>query len=249
MSWLAVNYQWLIGSVVIPLSGVFAALLVVYFGYRGLQQNRILLKESQEFSKQEAQEERQHQYRPIIAPIGELSHHTEDGYVDWELQRPIVPTPQPGPPGTTVATTEPGSQTIKLQNMGEGVAFNVHSFLYGPLDAISNQYTSWNNGPIQGKSEISILSTHGATVLSKDTKVDGEYLLYDDSEKDYRIARLTTTYHDIFGIIHVSIFDYVRQFPTLHKWMHINTKSGIEHDLEALDNQRQPMQVQRKPIK
>jgi hypothetical protein len=122
MSWLAVNYQWLIGSVVIPLSGVFAALLVVYFGYRGLQQNRILLKESQEFSMQEAQEERQHQYRPIVAPIGGLSHHTEDGYVDWELQRPIVPTPQPGPPGTTVATTVPGSQTIKLQNMGEGVA-------------------------------------------------------------------------------------------------------------------------------
>jgi hypothetical protein len=131
-----------------------------------------------------------------------------DGSVNWEQQRQIVQTPQPTP-GKSVQTIEPITQALTLQNMGEGVAFNIHSMLYRPIASAGNQYVSWNNGPLQGKSSIDIVCTHGGMILDRDTRVDGVHLLYDPSEVNYRVARLTTTYHDLFGIRHVSIFDYI----------------------------------------
>ncbi len=46
------------------------------------------------------------------------------------------------PPGTTAAETRTVTQEIMLQNMGDGVAFNVHSILYGPLPTLGFQYIS-----------------------------------------------------------------------------------------------------------
>lgn len=83
----------------------------------------------------------------------------------------------------------------------------------------------------------------------KQTKVDGTHLLYDPSEQNYRIARLTITYHDLFERKHVSIYDYLRISPKEHRWMHVATKSGIDYDLEELDNQQQSPYTKRKPIK
>lgn len=132
--------------------------------------------------------------------------------------------------------------------MGDGVAFNIHSFLYGAKGDPGNRYTSWNNGPIQGKGQLPIIYTHGATALFEQTKVDGTHTLHDDSESHYRIARLTTTYHDLFGRRHVSIFDYIRSSPTEHQWKHVATKDEIDADLEELDNQKQPLPNRRKPV-
>jgi hypothetical protein len=34
----------------------------------------------------ETREERRHQSRPIVVPVEEISHHAQDGNVDWEAQ-------------------------------------------------------------------------------------------------------------------------------------------------------------------
>ncbi|HYT37627.1 MAG TPA: hypothetical protein VEL49_10665 [Ktedonobacteraceae bacterium] len=66
----------------------------------------------------------------------------QDVNVDWEQTHQISPPPQPDPPGTTAAETRTVTQEIMLQNMGDGVAFNVHSILYGPLPTLGFQYIS-----------------------------------------------------------------------------------------------------------
>ncbi len=101
----------------------------------------------------------------------------------------------------------------------------------------------------KGKSSLQIVGTHGPTVLREDTKVDGEHLIYDPSDMYYCVARLTTTYHDIFGIKHVSIFDYIRISKKEQRWMHVVTKNGIKYDLEELDDQQQLVLNKRKTIK
>ncbi len=239
-----------------------ATLAVAIVAVIGLRENRRLAREDWLHSQQLATVERQHQSRPIVVPVGELSHHTPDGQVDWspydtaseqamdQIARQAAYSE--GEYHSVSGATrehEQNTQQFILQNMGDGVALNVHSFLYGPQTGLGNQYTSWNNGPIQGRNGQPILYTHGATILSEQITVDGTHLLYDHSETHYRIARLTTTYHDLFGRRHVSIFDYIRRSPTEHQWMHVTTKSGIEYDLEELDNQRQPAPSKRKPIK
>ena len=224
----------------------FGAVIV---GAIAIWYNRKQAKEDWQHNRQLALEERQHQSRPIVVPVSELSHHTPDGSVDWEHLRQIVPPPPPGPPGTTVSGTEPITQTIMLQNMGDGVAFNVHCVLYGPHSPVGDQYVSWNNGPIQGKSTLQVVGEHGRMALAADTKVDGAHLLYDASEPQYRVARLTITYHDLFDGKHVSIFDYILLNPQDHRWMNVATKSGIEYDLEELDDQQQSPYTKRKPIK
>lgn len=227
----------------------FATLAVAIVAVVGIRENRRLAREDWLHSQQLATEERQHQSRPIVVPVGELSRHMSDGSVDWEYQRQIVPPPPPPDPGTSVQTMEPVTQVLTLQNMGEGIALNIHSVLYGPSASAGVQYVSWNNGPIQGKSSIEIVGSHGGMILDRDTKADGVHVLYDPSEMDYRVARLTTTYHDLFGKRHVSIFDYINMPSKGHRWMHVATTSGIEYDLEELDNQQQPPTAKRKPIK
>ncbi len=237
----------------------FAAVIVALFA---IGENRKQAKEDWQHNKQLAVEERQHQSRPIVVPVGEISHYTSDGYVDWDAQYQLTAqelqarihqarqqNPNADPNSINIPATEPGTQRLKLQNMGEGVAFNVHCILYGALHTPEFQYVSWNNGPIQGKSDIQVVSTHGPTVLDEHTKVDGTHILYDPFDQNYRIARLTITYHDIFDRKHVSIYDYLRISTTEHRWMHVATNSGIEYDLEELDDQKRQPPAKRKPIK
>jgi hypothetical protein len=243
-SWLACNYQWLIGTVIIPLVAIIAVLATVYVAYRTLQNNN-----------RQATEERQDQARPVVAPSGELSHHATDssGGVDWgdEYTEPSSPSTTGGPHARRIV---PNTQELTLQNMGDGIAFNVHCFLYGPGGRLKPEqnYTSWYNGPIQGKGNSKIIFEHEKTALPEDTKVDDEHVLYDDSEPNVRIARLTITYHDLLGIKHVSIFDYVLYKivnHTEHKWLYVGTKNGIHFDLYELDNRERQQPLIRKPIK
>ncbi len=41
------------------------------------------------------------------------------------------------------------------------------------------------------------------------------------------------TYHDLFGIIHISIFDYV-ETPRRgeYEWRYVQIKDGVEHDVQ-----------------
>jgi len=82
--------------------------------------------------------------------------------------------------------------------------------------------------------------------LNPDDSIDGSHLLYDsslDSSSNpvkYRIACLTVTYHDLFGIKHMSIFNYTLE----HQWLcvaidkipSLNGKPPL--DLKELNDQK-----------
>lgn len=193
-----------------------------------------------EESRRLATEERQHQSRPILAPRKEVfgdavtyfsiengkpneTLYVSDGRIDWSWQHKIG---------------------IKVHNMGNGPAFNVHSILYGAGDPCQSQFVSWDNGPIEEKGTLDLRLTHSSELqLFHNDSVDGKHPLYDrslDSPTNpwaYRIACLTITYHDLFRKKHVSIFHYTLQ----HQWIHVATEeiSGEPPlDLKELNTQK-----------
>jgi hypothetical protein len=217
-------------SAIISLFAVIAAFVAIFI-------QRRQFKEDWQMTLAHAEKERQLQSRPVIVPIGPKLACDANGQVHWELQYIS---------DGMGSSTSPDQQGITLQNMGSGPAFNIHSVLYGPNPALHLQCGSWHNGPIEGGGTAKIYYYNGQTDLGKQTKVDGIHVLYNDSDSNYRVARLTTTYHDIFGLKYVSIFEYLHPPSGEHRWMHINT-TMVQKDLEELDYDRLPSSMKRKP--
>src|SRR5216683_5034986 len=87
--------------------------------------------------------------------------HPLKGNISWGLQFLSVP--------------------IEVSNIGTGPAFNVHCVLYGYDNAYSNQFISWNNGPIGPGKDETIRSRHpdqGELWLDRNDSVDGEHTLH-----------------------------------------------------------------------
>ena len=55
------------------------------------------------------------------------------------------------------------------------------------------------------------------------------------------------TYRDLFGITHVSVFEYIVPAAGEYRWEQLSIKSGIDKDLEDLDNARLPALRKTKP--
>lgn len=118
-------------------------------------------------AQQLAREDRQHQSRPVVVPVGEFepvsqymarenSPYRGDGLVNWAYPDPIQ---------------------LELQNMGGGVALNVHCVLYGSEPIHTSQFVSWDNGPI-GKSPAHVKCEHPKQFfLNPDDSIDGSHLL------------------------------------------------------------------------
>jgi hypothetical protein len=188
------------------------------------------LRQQIEESRRLATEERQHQSRPILVPVGEItpvgpSLYESNGIIIWSYQ---------------------GNITLELQNMGGGVALNVHCILYGSGPMHTDQFVSWDNGPI-GNNPIKVQLEHPKQLhLEPKDFIDDGHPLYDTSPTspsnptEYRIACLTVTYHDLFEIKHVSIFNYTLE----HRWVRVaiekvpslNGKPPL--DLKELNDQK-----------
>jgi hypothetical protein len=193
-----------------------------------------------EESRRLATENHQQQSRPILAPQKEVfgdaityfspesgkaseTLYASDGRIDWSWQHPIG---------------------IKIHNMGNGPAFNIHAILYGNEDTNQSQFVSWDNGPIEEKASGNVRLTHSSLLqLFHSDSVDGEHPLYDRSLDsptnpwEYRAACLTITYHDLFRKKYVSIFHYTLQ----HQWIHVATEEITEEpplDLKELNAQK-----------
>src|SRR6266487_808270 len=146
-------------------------LVVAIVAIVAIFQNRSQAREDWKHSQQLASDERQHQSRPIIVPIGEFepvspymargnTPYRGDGLVNWAYPDPIQ---------------------LELQNMGEGVALNVHCVLYGSEPIHISQFISWDNGPI-GKSPIHIKYEHPKQFfLNPDDSIDESHPLFDTS--------------------------------------------------------------------
>lgn len=208
----AANVINLIGLIV-SFFAATATVLAVIVAFHAILENRKLAREDWQHAQQLAREERQHEGRPVLVPISDISNFAP-------LPNRVEPT-----------------QEITIQNIGNGAAFNVHCALYFSL---SNWYSSWNNGPISAGSSCEITVDNGPDNigLAMKASVDGKYHLYNDNDPNYRAGRLTVTYRDLFDMLHVSIFDYVVPGPHEHRWVQLAITSGIKKDLEDLDNER-----------
>lgn len=197
-----------------------------------------------EESRRVTTEERQHQSRPIVVPQKEISHNTVT-YLNLETG---ISNESLYTSGHMINWSWSHEIKIKLYNMGNGPAFNLHCVLHGSMDICQSQFVSWNNGPIEGKSPIDVEFAHPSSeyCLSHTDSVDGQHPLYDtslDSPSNpavCRIACLTITYHDLFGIKHVSIFNYTLE----HRWVYIAidkiplVKESVPLDLKELNDQK-----------
>jgi hypothetical protein len=199
-----------------------------------IQQNRKQTKENWDHSQQQVKEERHHQSQPIVVPVGEFTPsaivsgpglYMSNGIVNWNYQ---------------------GKIRLELQNMGRGVALNVHCILYGSDSMYTAQFVAWNNGPI-GKNPIQVIYEHSPQLLlSPGDSIDEVHPLYDTSPPsssnpaEDHIACLTITYQDLFEIKHMSIFNYTLdhrwECVTIGKIPAINEKPPL--DLKELNDQK-----------
>src|SRR5258708_1646329 len=93
------------GAALITLAAVIVAIVAVF-------QNRNQARDNWDHTQQLAREERQHQSRPVLVPVGQIAPteigrdiHIAGGVLNWNYQ---------------------GTISLKLHNMGGGAALNVH---------------------------------------------------------------------------------------------------------------------------
>lgn len=198
-----------IATNIISIAIALITLGAVIVAIKAISENRKQAKDNWSHSQQQATEERKHQIRPIMAPEREISHniatsidlhtgkvdkslYTSEYRIDWSWPHPI---------------------RIDLRNMGNGPALNLHCILYGNENTTQSQFISWDNMPVEARSPITVELKHPSDLgLFHGDMVSDKHVLYDNSLNSptnpwfSRIARLTITYHDLFGIKYVSIF-------------------------------------------
>ena len=198
--------------------------------------NRDLVKQSIA-DVQEAREARYDQYRPILVygpavfspEVKNVLGYAEQLYADLSVEK----------------------MPILLSNIGTGPALDVLAVLFGPTprgpsEEQAHIYFKYS-GPITSGGREGEIGHQGGLLISGDALVGREkkYTLYAPprpSPKDpadgvtpYIVARLTITYHDIFGRKHASIFDYTSQ----EEWLSVDEGffPSIPQDLKDLERE------------
>lgn len=166
------------------------------------------------------QEQTYNQARPILIPPTAIS-----GMLKIEQGRTFIQWGQ-------------GQLTIEgLQNIGVGPAFNIYGVFFGtPLQNMppADRYVLWNYGFLSPSSTGPTITLSQGTSLRSETTIKGHVLYVpDDVNHIGRIARLTLSYHDIFGRKFASIYDY----QSVLGWICVGHFENIEHDLRELDDQ------------
>jgi hypothetical protein len=227
-------------AALITLVAVIVAIVAIHDNRKQTRDNwehtQQLAREDRLHAQQLATDERQHQSRPIIVPIGEfetVSPYIARGNTTYKGDR-------------LVNWTYPDPIQLELQNMGGGVALNVHCVLYGSESIHTYQFVSWDNGPI-GDKPVHVKFEHPKQFyLSPDDSIDGSQPIFDTSPNspsnpvEYRIACLTITYQDLFDNKYMSIFNHTLD----HQWLNVkidkipSLKGKPPLDLKELNNQK-----------
>lgn len=213
----------------------------VLVAIKAISENRKQAKDNWAHSQQQATEEQKHQIRPIMAPEEEIFNKSmmgTDTNTDKKIERQLYTSEQ------RIDWSWPHPIIIDLRNMGNGPALNLHCILYGNEDANQSQFVSWDNRPVEARSPIAVELKHPSDLsLFHGDMVNGKHVLYDRSPDSptnswfSRIARLTLTYHDLFGTKYVSIFHYTIE----HRWIHVVTEEitgNPARDLKELNTQK-----------
>jgi hypothetical protein len=167
--------------------------------------------------------------RPVVIPttLLDLLQGSEGGYVDLDAQGVL----------------------LELKNVGRGVALNIRAVLFGPIPSgppahLARRQSAWLIPPMASGQERAVELHAGGTGMGGDASVDREGGLSLHAPgtpsrenvllgSSYVIAaRLTVTYHDIYGRKHASICD----FDVQARWHHRAYRDGIHLDLEDLED-------------
>jgi len=163
---------------------------------------------------------------PILAPRTPLSLRNND--LDWDSQH----------------------YTVRIKNVGTGVALNVWGVLLPPKQAEPvdhpRQYCLRSHTPVsQGDKDIDTYFLSGEILFRSDEMIENrdgtteQYTLCPpsvdlppdgaDGQNGY-VARLTLTYRDVFGKKHASIYDHTNR----HRWKFVVHLDDIRNDLEDM---------------
>jgi hypothetical protein len=163
---------------------------------------------------------------PILAPRTPLSLRNND--LDWDSQH----------------------YTVRIKNVGTGVALNFWGVLLPPKQAktvdLPRQYCLRSHTPVsQGDKDIDTYFLSGEILFRSDEMIENrdgttkQYSLYPpsidlppdgvDGQNGY-VARLTLTYRDVFGKKHASIYDHTNR----HRWKFVVHLDDIRNDLEDM---------------
>jgi len=174
-----------------------------------------------------AQNQTFNQARPILLPptniTGILKNDAGNNFVKWGEGQAVI-----------------GS----LQNIGVGPAFNVYGVFFPPpfnkTPPWNEKYVIWNYDFLPaGETGKDIKLSQGSSIRSESTFNGHVLYVPDDAQHIGRIARLTLTYHDIYGRKFASIYDY----QNILGWICVTHLEGVEYDLQELD-EREPMTQQ-----
>ena len=208
-----INIIGVIVNTVVAIATVGAVIAALYISNKQIKENR-----------RQATEERQHQSRPVVVPISEVLYaydscgrgqpYDSGDLINWNVDR----------------------VKIEVHNMGNGPALDVHCVLFSAHNQYAKHFVSWSNGPVEGNGKKTIIYNHSRELcLNYNNTIDGVHplYLYVLNAPNNPIARLTITYHDLFGIKHVSIFDPMLE----HQWVHVSIDKIPALDLKELNDQ------------
>lgn len=174
------------------------------------------------------QEQTYNQARPVLIPPADIKNmmRTEQGrtFVQWGQGQPTIEG---------------------LQNIGVGPAFTIYGIFFGPLAQNRpphDRYVLWNYGFLSPGATGPTITLSQGTSLKSETTINGHVLYVpDDANHNGCLARLTLTYHDIFGRTFAGIYDY----QSVLGWICVGHFENIEHDLRELDDQEPATQQAR----
>ena len=211
----------------------------------------VLNDEREQFEKAQAESQRQ-----FLASQKQTQEALEEGRrqfleAQYAACRPLlVPVAEfPGNPGIGPFLDEVNwnvdSKSIWLRNVGTGIATNIWGVLMQPetMPPPNIQYAGFVGSPISPTDHsLEVLFLRGRTKLTCEDTIDEHTLCVpkdlspkQDFEQNARgdkyLARLTLTYHDIFGRKHASIFDFTKR----GVWVNRAFVPNIKHDLGEMD--------------
>jgi hypothetical protein len=214
-----------VGAAVAAGAGVWTA--VIYKRLLQVSQDQVRIGQEQVRVSQDqvriGQEQIYAQHRPILIPSGDLPVIELGMGIDWSKRE----------------------WPISLQNVGTGVALHIKGVLLGAKPTrpatLNERYALWDQPPILPGAQSQKEMQQGMTAVPGDRKIGGYTLFASDPPRDHMqamsmpwvLARLTLTYHDVYGRKHATIFEYTQS----HGWNGgMNTfLVNIDWDLEELN--------------
>lgn len=153
-----------------------------------------------------------------------------------------------------IDTHGPKQRFLRLRNVGRGIATNIQGVIFGSAPDAPNipayvQATNYHKFTFQSDRPLTpgeltepLEYTPGGFDAPGDTAIDGYTLLAPAHNEivqqglPSRAARVTITYHDLFGRKHASRFDFTDQ----RKWVSYPISKGIADDLTDLRQRSRP---------